>query len=204
VTRPDEPLPARLPLGCDFDALDWYAVIAAPRRERQVARDLVDRMLWAYCPLTRRWARGRHRTPMHARWVETERPLFTRYVFVGFSVGFPAWHLVHEVDDIERVVSSRGMPLRIPGAQLEVIHDREMAGAFDEDARPRRRRARFAEGDRVIVDVLGVEREAIVQQASPRAAKLMLEVLGAGLRIAADPDRVKLVRDLGREETQSW
>ena len=91
----------------------WYACHTRARREKRVARFLLDRDIGAYLPtvpLTRTWADRRK---------VVEFPLFPGYVFARF--GLLELHRVLTVPGVATVVRMGGRPAAIPAAEIDNV-----------------------------------------------------------------------------------
>jgi transcription antitermination factor NusG len=103
----------------------WYCLWTAPRAEAEVAQALREAGLAVYVPVEALSVTRR------GRLVEVERPLLSRYVFVGLNGAEPEWSAVHRALDgphgwmfglpvLGRVLkSAEQVPLRVPASALQ-------------------------------------------------------------------------------------
>lgn len=108
--------------------LAWYALWTAPRAEGRVADALREKSLAAYVPIEA------VSIPRRGRDVEIERPVVSRYVFVGLDAANPQWSAVHASLDgpmgwlaglsaLGRVLKVAGQSLRVPPAAIQGLVD---------------------------------------------------------------------------------
>ncbi len=91
----------------------WYAVHTKARHEKKVNQRLLDKGVESYLPLNtvyRRWS---------DRYKKVQEPLFSCYVFVHIALRDRLDVL--QTDGVVRLVSTRGIPSRIPDEQIEAI-----------------------------------------------------------------------------------
>lgn len=192
---PLDPVPAP---SCDWLGLEWYALQTNIRCEDRATAGLREKGFEVFYPVVRKWVRPRKITgPMSKRWRQIERPLFTRYIFVGFH-GPANWYAVRATDGVESVVCVDRVPIVIQSSKIVDIFVRHSEGEFEEDQRPRRRRNPHRVGDHVGVDLSGLgEFPAIVTAAKPTAAAILVELLGSGVKMTVPLDKI-------REFRQAW
>jgi transcriptional antiterminator RfaH len=107
----------------------WYVAYTAIKCEHRARMGLSAKGFAVYLPTYRREVR-------HARRVKiVDRPLFPRYVFVGFDINRDAWTEVRRTDGVERLLSHDEIPMRVPLGVVEGLRAAMQAGAFmPEDA----------------------------------------------------------------------
>jgi transcriptional antiterminator RfaH len=107
-----------------FEGLAWFVVVCNPKCERMAQLGLRRAGYQTYLPRTKRWV-------VHARKKEErENPLFPRYLFLGLRPDQDFWKM-QGVYGVEGVVRFDGSPVRVSGAVLARILEREEAGEFD-------------------------------------------------------------------------
>jgi len=93
----------------------WYAVYTRSRHEKTVAQQLVHKSVDHFLPLyetIRKWKNGRFKVRL---------PLFPGYLFVHITLRERLQVL--QVPGVVQLVGSGGMPLPLPGAEIETIRD---------------------------------------------------------------------------------
>jgi transcription antitermination factor NusG len=93
----------------------WYAVYTRSRHEKMVAEQLVHRSVDHFLPLydaVRKWKNGRFNVLL---------PLFPGYLFVYIPLRERL--RVLQVPGVVQLVSSSGVPLALPQAEIETIRD---------------------------------------------------------------------------------
>jgi transcriptional antiterminator NusG len=197
VDLSDAPLPPFLAPSCDWQGLDWYALQTNIRCEAKASAGLRAKGIEVFAPVQRRWVRHRRTGLLARKWRQTERPLFVRYIFVGFERGRHDWFEVRRTDGVEKVVTVEGVPIKIPPRKIVEVFDLVMSGEFDEDDRPRRRRNDLKRGSRVMVNDarLGEVEAVVMRDPKPTAERVLLELLSSGAKIIAPVESVKAVVD---------
>ena len=103
----------------------WYVVHTQAHAESKAAVHLVRQHYQVYLPLIRRWR-------FHARRRELVlRPLFPRYLFVGFDMECTRWRAILSTIGVVSIVRHGEKPTRVPPGIVERIRDAERAGQFD-------------------------------------------------------------------------
>jgi transcriptional antiterminator RfaH len=93
----------------------WYVAYTRIKCEQHARKGLLAKRFAVYLPTYLREIR-------HARRVKTvERPLFPRYLFVGFDINRDPWTEVHRTDGIDRLLSHDEIPVRVPTDVVEAI-----------------------------------------------------------------------------------
>ena len=120
-------------------AKNWYVVYTKPRWEKKVARQLQQKGIEHYCPLTKVQKQWSDRK----KWVTA--PLFSSYLFVKINMG--EYHEVLNTPGVARFVWFEGKPVPIAEKQIITIQQL-LAGDIDlesvEDT--------FEQGDLVTID----------------------------------------------------
>lgn len=102
----------------------WFAVYTHVGREKRAEVALRERGFDAYMPAETRWRR-------HARTKSAvQRPLFTRYLFVGVQPG-QSFHDIATADGVACIVGVMGAPKAIDYAFVEDLKAKQTMGAFD-------------------------------------------------------------------------
>jgi len=157
-------------------AIAWHVVYTAPQGEVTARNGIRAIGFDTYLPLERTTKIQRRRR------VELERPLFSRYVFVGVRIQ-DDWQDLKRVDGVESVLCNNDLPSRVPQAFIEKLRHMEVMGSFDF----RRGAAPFQIGERVKVSdgpfaglhaVIEGFTEKLRNVKASRRAKVLLDFLG--------------------------
>ena len=129
----------------------WYVAYTQPNGEWKAVAHLRRQGFEAYLPLCRAIRR-------HARRKEVvRRPLFPRYVFVGFDLAADRWRAVNGTIGISRLVCRGERPAALPDDMVATLRAREDAEGvvsltslvlFDPGARLRVPRRRLRQSNR--------------------------------------------------------
>jgi transcription antitermination factor NusG len=95
--------------------LQWYAIQTRGRHEKKVARQLRDRGLHGFLPLSSEMHRWTDRPQM------VETPLYPCYTFLRASIDARIRATVLRIPGVLDFVGLRGCPLVIPDRDIEVI-----------------------------------------------------------------------------------
>lgn len=184
--------PARLDgFGVDRDGaivsdVIWFAVRTAHGCELMVRDELNGNGHRAYCPLGRRrvWYKKTGRK------VTVQRPVFTRYAFVGCSMARPLGK--RSADKIEAILSDAKGPLRIPAAVIKRINDLELAGEWDEDkAWSEKTLFRPGEEVRIAAGPFAGFQAVFEARTAEERIKLLIDIFGRPTPVAIDPCQVE-------------
>jgi transcriptional antiterminator RfaH len=130
-------IPASFPVG-----LAWYVVYCNINCEARAQQGLIALGFKTYLPQLRKWIKhARKRQAVH-------RPLFTRYLFVGFDINRDAWFPIRSTPGVERVLCRDGVPESVPSSVIERLMAAQRMGRFDLT----RTEAMLKPGDRVEVE----------------------------------------------------
>ncbi len=102
----------------------WHVVYTSPQGEGIANKSIRALGFDAYMPLERTVRIVRRRK------VEVERPLFSRYLFVGVEM-LDDWKAVLDLDGVEDVLRNNDIPSRVPVAWIEMLRKLEGLGSFD-------------------------------------------------------------------------
>lgn len=183
----DAALPDHEPI--EMASLTWYAIRVAPQREAHVARELTDAGVTVFNPVARRWVRGRHRSGrVVARWRHVQRPLWVGYLLVGMPLSGQPWGAVRASKGYLYTVGDQTGAIAIPGRAVAAVHERLLAGEFDEDQRPRRRVNPYRPGQRVAVQVGDTGLDAVVLRTT--GGKVLVELLASGKKVEVGVEMV--------------
>jgi transcriptional antiterminator RfaH len=95
----------------------WYVAYTRIKCEQHARKGLLAKRFAVYLPTYMREIR-------HARRAEiVERPLFPRYLFVGFDINRDQWTEVRRTDGVERLLSHDEIPVRVPTDVVEAIRE---------------------------------------------------------------------------------
>jgi transcription antitermination factor NusG len=114
------------------DSPTWFVLYVNAGRERQVAEDLEAFGFSAFCPMEVEWRlkpRQQRRKGTPDR-VKHERPLLSRYVFVGMPQTGP-WRTVKLIDGVVDALKSDGLYWRVPSPAIDRMRAAYEAGLFD-------------------------------------------------------------------------
>lgn len=158
----------------------WYVVYTHVHSETRARDNLLRQGFDAYLPQGRYWRR-------HARRKEiVPRPLFPRYLFVGFDVDQSSWRSIFSTIGVVHLICNGDHPTLVPNSVVDSIRSAESAGVFDDAGAVSRlqigaavqiARGPFSEmigrlqslvsGDRVrvLLDILGREVPTVVDAA---------------------------------------
>jgi transcription antitermination factor NusG len=165
------------------DGRYWFALIAHPQHEFEAQAELERMGVEAIVPRIAKEVR-KHRLSKST--VVREYPLWSRYVFAGFTQPRP-WYAVNRIDAISGAVGFEGEPLLLPASTVRYVQS--VAAQPIEIKRDRVERATFKIGDRVMIargPFLGhiAELSAIRR----KSAELLLDIFGSiqGVSIPLD------------------
>jgi transcription antitermination factor NusG len=122
----------RLAHAAPTDSPTWFVLYVNAGRERQVAEDLAAFGFHAFCPMEVEWRlkpRQQRRKGTPDR-VKHEKPLLSRYVFVGMPVGGP-WRTVKLIDGVVDALKSDGRYWPVPAPAIDRMRAAYEAGDFD-------------------------------------------------------------------------
>src|SRR5215470_1526757 len=86
----------------------WYVAYTDVKGEQRARMGLAAKGFAVHLPIYLREVR-------HARRVKVvERPLFPRYLFVGFDINRDPWTEVRRTDGVDRLLSHDEIPVRVP------------------------------------------------------------------------------------------
>jgi transcription antitermination factor NusG len=114
------------------DAPTWFVLYVNAGREKAVAEDLAAFGFSAFCPMEVEWRlkpRQQRGKGVPDR-VKHERPLLSRYVFVGMGAGGP-WRTVKLIDGVVDALKSDGRYWPVPSPAIDRMRDAYEAGMFD-------------------------------------------------------------------------
>lgn len=114
------------------DSPTWYVLYVNAGREAQVAEDLEAFGFHAFAPMETLWRlvpkqqRGKGKPDR----VKHDRPLISRYVFVGMGEGGP-WRTVKLLDGVVDALKADGHYWPVPGTVIDRMKAAYEAGDFD-------------------------------------------------------------------------
>ena len=114
------------------DSPNWYVLYVNAGREKAVAEDLAEFGFHAFCPMEVEWRlkprqqRGKGKPDR----VKHERPLLSRYVFVGMPDTGP-WRTVKLIDGVIDALKSYGRYWPVPSPAIDRMRAAYDAGDFD-------------------------------------------------------------------------
>ena len=160
--------------------MDWYAAYTKPQAEARAAEGVARHGFEAYLPMLKQ--RVRHR----GKKIMVERPLFPRYIFIGF-VAAPPWLEVIGIEGIVTIIGNSGKPLRIDNAIIAELRERIAAGEFERRPAPAVRpgmKVRIANGP--MRDIEGV----CAAVTGDTRADLFVKLLGQTVRVKIGLDQL--------------
>jgi len=132
------------PAVADRAQLAWFVVCTNINCEVRAKGGLEALGYTVFLPMQQKWKR---RTARGTRKPErVERPLFSRYLFVGLVAG-QCWYPIRRTDGVESILCADGEPQRVPDAEIARFMAAERTGLFDYT-----RECLFRVGDHVHVD----------------------------------------------------
>jgi transcription termination/antitermination protein NusG len=99
---------------------DCVVVATEPQQEAAAAAGLIGRRIPAYCPQEPKSIRSNY----HKRRVVL-RPMIVGYMFAGYDGTDKAWHRIHGVRGVRRILSINDKPVTVPVAALSFIRTKE-------------------------------------------------------------------------------
>lgn len=168
-----EELPASFEMG-----FAWYVVYANINCEARAAMGLTAKRFAVFLPTyAKKIKSGR-------KLVDVVRPLFPRYLFVGFDINRDPWTEVRLTNGVESLVSNNEIPMRVPPGIVEEIQWAQVAGEFDLKKPPP---AKSVEIGDVVPITAGPFRDFVVEvTAAPdehARVEILLKILGSTRRI---------------------
>lgn len=158
------------------DSPSWHVVYTSPQCEQSTADEIKRIGLVPYLPLEHGSKIVRRRR------VQTTRPLFPRYLFVGVET-YQHWRGLLGVEGVEDVLRNNDIPSRVPTAWVDMLRKMEGAGAFDR--RPGVKPFELGEIVRISDGIYSGYKGRIMgfltkmsSMQAHRRAKVMLEMLG--------------------------
>jgi transcription antitermination factor NusG len=112
----------------------WYVLFTAAGKEKAVAEDLEAFGFAAFCPMEAVWRlkplqQRRKGTPHR---VKHERPLLSRYVFVGMDPHRGPWRTVKLIEGVRDVLRADGRFWPVPAPAIAKMREAYEAGFFDQ------------------------------------------------------------------------
>ena len=153
----------------------WYVVQTQPQGESRAELNLRRQGFATYLPRYQR-------TRRHGRKVElVSKPLFPRYIFVGFDVAHDRWRAIQSTFGVSNLVFAGEEPAAIADEIVQEIHAREGADGYVKLGLPQGlnpgSRVRIVEG--LFADATGV----LERIADDRRVAVLLDLLGRKARV---------------------
>lgn len=121
-----ETLPETFPISYP-SGVSWFVVRTNIKCEFRAEMGLKAQGYKTFLPVEKVWIRHARRKS------EKVRPLFSRYLFVGFDPNKTAWTPIRETDGVESLlVSVSGIPSPVPMKAIETLRGAIEVGVFDE------------------------------------------------------------------------
>jgi transcriptional antiterminator RfaH len=151
----------------------WHVVYARPGADHLAAKAIKEGGFEVFAPVERFFVVRRGRK------VQSERPLFPRYLFVKFNAELDDWENILGFDGVDRIMCRNDavsfVPIRVPSSSIERLMFAQQAGIFDRTMEPT-----FRGGD--LVEILdGAFRGFIAKVKATTASKrvkLLFDFLG--------------------------
>lgn len=110
-----------------LSGVGWYVVRTNIKCEFRARMGLESIGYKVFLPVEKVWIRHARRK------TERVRPLFARYLFVGFDPNLTAWSPIRATDGVETLLcGTDGIPSRVPGGLIEKLKGAVEVGQFDE------------------------------------------------------------------------
>lgn len=103
----------------------WYVAYTQPHAESKALHHLERQGYAAYLPLYRKRRRHARRTE------QVVRPLFPRYLFVGFDITVDRWRPIMSTIGVCGLVKNGDDPIPVQDGIVEAIRNNETKGNFD-------------------------------------------------------------------------
>jgi len=169
--------------------LSWFVVYTNVNCEARARKGLEALGYATFLPTLRKFIR-------HARQRRAvDRPLFTRYLFVGLDPARDGWFAIRTTHGVESVLGHEGTPALVPAAVIEQIMTAQRAGRFDLTRPP----ARFTPGERVAIDG-GPFGDFVAEVATAddgKRVEILHQMFGRLTRMKIDLGRVRPRGDAG-------
>jgi hypothetical protein len=174
-------------LGDSLDRLVWHVGVTRPSGEFLAEKILSERRTFCYCPMRAVEQRVSHRRVLTQRL----RPLFARYLFLGFQAPQDLWSDLKDAPVLGLLArheqNGDGEAMRIPIAlKYEIVKGlmiEEIGGRFD-----RSHDSLFAAGDQVDVDLgNGLTLRGLIKRLGrSQRAEVMVRMLGENRLVKID------------------
>lgn len=144
-------------------AFQWFVAYCDPQREAIAHKALTDAAYEAYLPMER----------YRSRTGPSERPLFSRYLFVGLDPVFQPFAPIRTARGVREILSENLKPRAVPSEMVDELRQAERIGLFD------RTPSRLKVGDRVTVEGPFSELIGTIANASNRdRIQVLYDMLG--------------------------
>lgn len=194
--RANAPAPCRAPIrrisdasAAERESFAWFVIYTNVNCEARAQKGLAAGGYATFLPILRKSIR-------HARRRHTvDRPLFTRYLFVGLDPARDGWFAVRGTHGVESVLGHEGVPEPVPAEVIAQLRAAQASGRFDLT----RARASFRRGDRVAVEG-GPFGDFVAEVATANDGKrveILHQLFGRLTRMRIDVSRVRAVDSEG-------
>ncbi|MGQ0445948.1 MAG: transcription termination/antitermination protein NusG [Beijerinckiaceae bacterium] len=109
--------------------MDWFVLYTKSQSEARAAEGVERHGFESFLPVLRRQVRRRGKR------IVIERPLFPRYIFIGFAAP-PPWLDVLRIEGVLMVIGNQGKPLRVDSAIVDRLRERVASGEFERRSPP--------------------------------------------------------------------
>ena len=153
----------------------WYVVHTQPHGEGKASEHLGRQGFLTYLPRYLRQRRHARRTDVVAR------PLFPRYMFVGFDIARDRWRSINSTLGVSHLVLAGEEPLSVPEGVVERIREREGDDGFVVLGLP----AGLKPGSKVrLIDGAFADARGVLERiADDRRVAILLHLLGREVRV---------------------
>jgi transcriptional antiterminator RfaH len=158
-----------------MSGLRWYVVHTQVQKESQAELNLRQQGFVTYLPRYLRTRRHARKSTIVAR------PLFPRYLFVGFDLARDRWRVIQSTFGVSNLVLAGEEPLAVPDGIVDRIRAREGNDGFVMLGLP----AGVGPGSRVrLIDGIFADAKGVLERiADDRRVAILLELLGRKVRI---------------------
>jgi len=163
--------------------LSWFVVYTNVNCEVRARKGLEALGYVTFLPTLRRFIR-------HARQCRAvDRPLFTRYLFVGLDPARDGWYEIRSTHGVESVLGHAGTPEPVPASVVGELMAAQQAGRFDLTQPP----ARFRSGERVAIEggAFGAFVAEVVAADDGKRVEILHRMFGRLTRMRIDVARVR-------------
>ena len=172
--------------------MKWYVINTYFRRENRAFQEvrnlefITDTGEQLSMPLETYFAKRSARIT-----IKKQRPLFTRYIFVRFSLNLPSWGLIPLCNSVRGVLDHDGTPQPVPDGFVARVKSAEEMGLFDQTTA----HLRMSPGDRVEITEgpFANQIAVFINAPSKKRVEVLLEIMGAPQKFSFSTDQIRKV-----------